>query len=57
MSSPLMDPKIASIMAKLETSGEKKKAEVVKNEEVSNLKPPTNLEEFMKCEKLVSKFR
>ncbi|KAL4227293.1 hypothetical protein ACF0H5_012739 [Mactra antiquata] len=49
MSTPIMDSKIAAIMAKYE-GGEKKKEPEPKKEE--QLKPPTNLDEFMRHEKL-----
>lgn len=53
MTTPLMDPKIAAIMAKFE-GGDKKQEEKKPKEELVQVKPPTNLEEFMKVEKLVS---
>ena len=46
---PDMDPRVAALMAKLQQSEEKEKK---KEEPIT--KPPTNLEEFMKVEKLVS---
>ena len=52
MTSPLMDPKIAAIMAKFTGTEEKPKEEKPKVKE-EQVKPPTNLEEFMKVEKLV----
>jgi hypothetical protein len=47
-----MDPKIAAIMAKFTGAEEKPKEEKPKEKE-ERIKPPTNLEEFMKAEKLV----
>ena len=48
MARPDMDPRVAALMAKLEQPEEEKKVE----EPVT--KPPTNLDEFMKAEKLAS---
>ena len=47
-----MDPKVAALMAKLDQSEAKKKEKSTEEESVT--KPPSNLEEFMKVEKLVS---
>ena len=47
-----MDPRVAALLAKLEQPEEKKK-EKTQEEEVP-FKPPSNFEEFVKVEKLVS---
>ena len=46
----IMDPRVLALLAKLE-QGEKK-AESPKPVE-EEIKPPTNIDEFMKCENLV----
>ena len=50
MSVPDMDPRVAALMAKLEQPETEKK----KEEPEPVTKPPTNLDEFMKAEKLAS---
>ena len=47
-----MDPRVAALLAKLQQPEEKKK-EKTQEEEVP-FKPPSNFEEFVKVEKLVS---
>ena len=47
-----MDPRVAALMAKLEHTEEKKSEKPP--EEEPPFKPPSNLEEFIKVEKLVS---